>query len=224
MTRATLLLAALMMLTAPVAKADSVTDRLLPIQKQWAIIKYETPDEDKRAAATHELRAKAAQLAADEPTRAEPKIWYAITLATEAHFDRGVSSLSKVKQAKSLLEEAIKIDGTVLDGAAYAYLGALYDYVPNWPLSYGDWEEAKAMLTKALEVSPDNIDANYFYGKHLASRKKYEDALLTLKKGLGAPPRAGRKLEDEGRRKELRTLIAQTELKVNRTPGSDVNR
>lgn len=224
MTRATLLLAALMMLTAPVAKADSVTDRLLPIQKEWAIIKYETPDKDKQITAIRGLQAKAAALEAAAPARAEPKIWHAITLATEASFERGLSSLPLVKKSKNLLEEAIKIDGTALNGLGYTYLGSLYDQVPGWPISFGDWEDASAMFKKALEISPDDIDANYFYGQHLASRKNYDGAVLTFKKALGAPLRPNRQLADEGRRAELRVLIAENEIKSKRPPGSDVNK
>lgn len=224
MTRLLCLLAALTLLIAAPAHADSVTDRLMPIQKQWAVIKYQTPDKDKRVADIRALVADAAKLAEAAPARAEPKIWHAIALATEASFNRGLSSLPLVKQAKAELEAAIKIDGTALDGLAYTYLGSLYDQVPGWPIGFGDKDKANAMFKKALEINPDSIDANYFYGQHLLGRGKNDEAAAVLKKGLAAADRPGRKAADEGRRAELRELIAQAELKAQKAPSSSLNK
>lgn len=225
MTRLLCLLAALTTLLAVTpARADSVTDRLAPIQKQWAVIKYETPDKGKQVEGIRKLVAQAAELEQAAPARAEPKIWHAITLATEASFNRGLSSLPLVKQAKAQLEAAIKIDGNALDGLAYTYLGSLYDQVPGWPIAFGDSDKANAMFKKALEISPKNIDANYFYGQYLLGKGKDDAALAVLKTGLAAPDRAGRKLADEGRRAELRDLIAQAELKAAKAPVNTLNK
>lgn len=224
MTRLLCLLAALTMLSIAPAHADSVTDRLAPIQKQWAVIKYETPDQDKRVAAIRALVADAAKLADAAPARAEPKIWHAITLATEASFNRGLASLPLVKKAKSELEAAIAIDGSALDGLAYTYLGSLYDQVPGWPIGFGDADKANAMFKKALEINPKNIDANYFYGQYLLGRGKNDAALEALKTGLAAAERPGRKLADEGRKAELRDLIAKAEIKAKQAPSSSLNK
>lgn len=200
------------------ARADSVTDRLAPIQKQWAVIKYDMPDKDKRLTAIRTLVIDAAKLAEAAPARPEPKIWHAITLATEASFNRGISSLPLVKQAKSQLEAAIAIDGTALGGLAYTYLGSLYDQVPGWPIGFGDKDKAGAMFKKALEIDPASIDANYFYGQYLLNRSKNDEALTVLKTALAAPDRPGRRKADEGRRNELRDLIAQAEMKAGKMP------
>lgn len=224
MTRLLCLLAALTLLIASPARADSVNDRLVPIQKQWAIIKYETPDKDKRLSAIRALVADAAKLAEAAPARAEPRIWHAIALATEASFNRGLSSLPLVKQAKAELETAIKIDANALNGLAYTYLGSLYDQVPGWPIGFGDADKADAMFKKALEIKPDSIDANYFYGQYLLGKGKNEQALTVLKTGLAAPDRPGRKLADEGRRQELRELIAKAEMKSQKAPVSSLNK
>ena len=224
MTRLLCLLAALTLLIASPARADSVTDRLAPIQKQWAVIKYQTPDKEKRVAAIRALVAEAAKLSEDVPARAEPKIWHAIALATEASFNRGLASLPLVKQAKAELEAAIKIDGNALDGLAYTYLGSLYDQVPGWPIGFGDSGKANGMLKKALEISPKSIDANYFFGQFLLGKGANEAALSVLKTGLAAPDRPGRKVADEGRRAELRELIAQAELKAGKAPSNTLNK
>lgn len=224
MTRLLCLIAALMLLPLSSAHADSVTDKLLPIQKQWAVIKYQTPDADKRDAAIAALVAEAAKLRDAEPKRAEPKIWHAITLATQASFHRGLSSLPLVKEAKKDLEAAIQIDDHALGGLAYTYLGSLYDQVPGWPIGFGDSDKAKAMFTKALEINPTDIDANYFYGQYLMGQDKNDQALDVLKGALAAPERPGRKLADAGRRDELRDLIARAELQAKRRPASTLNK
>lgn len=216
MTRLLCLFVALLFITAP-AHADSVTDRLAPLQKQWAVIKYETPDKDK-IPAVRALVADAAKLAEAAPARAEPKTWHAIALATEANFNRGLSSLPLVKQAKTLLEDAIKIDSRAQGGLAYTYLGSLYDQVPGWPIGFGDADKAKAMFQKALDVNKNDIDANYFYGQYLLGHDKNDEALTALKTALAAPDRPGRALADKGRRQEIRALIAQAELKAKKAP------
>lgn len=209
--------------TAPAAHADAVTDKIAELQKQWEQVKYATAPKDAQVAAAAKLSAEAAKAAAEWPDRAEPKIWYAISLATEASFNRSLASLPKVKQAKALLEQAIAIDGTALDGAAYTYLGSLYAQVPGWPIAFGDSEKAQQAFQKALKISPDDIDANYFLGEYLLRRKKPEAAMTVLQKALGAPDRPGRMLADKGRRDEIRTLIAEAGMKTAETPHARVN-
>jgi hypothetical protein len=64
------------------------------------------------------------------------------------------------------------------------------------------------MLEKALALNPDGIDSNYFYGDFLARQGDREGARRALDKALKAPPRPGRALADEGRRKEIEALLA----------------
>ena len=70
-----------------------------------------------------------------------------------------------MKDAKQHFEQAIQIDSQGSNGAAYTSLGSLYYQVPSWPIAYGDNDKAKNMLLKGLEINPDGIDANYFYGE-----------------------------------------------------------
>jgi tetratricopeptide (TPR) repeat protein len=206
---ASLLLAAL--LTAPVAaRADAaLDDKIASLQKSWAVVKYETRGAEAQTKAIRPLTAQAAALAAAHPREAAPKIVHGIMLATDASFNRGLSSLPKVKQAKALFEEAISIDPKALDAAGYTYLGSLYDQVPGWPVGFGDKDKAADMFAKALKIAPNNIDANYFYGQHLMERGERDSAKAAFEKALRAPDRPGRKLADEGRRAEIRALMAE---------------
>jgi hypothetical protein len=63
------------------------------------------------------------------------------------------------------------------------------------------------MLLKGLEINPDGIDANYFYGEFLFKTGEINKATEFLKKGLLAEPREGREIADEGRKKEINELL-----------------
>jgi len=95
----------------------------------------------------------------------------------------------------------------VLGGSAYTSLGSLYYQVPGWPIGFGDDKKAQEYLKKALAVNPDGIDANYFYGDYLFRKGEYAEAARWLNKAMQAPPRPGRKVADEGRRREIDELL-----------------
>jgi hypothetical protein len=69
------------------------------------------------------------------------------------------------------------------------------------------------MLAKGLEINPDGIDANYFYGEFLFKRGELNKAAEFLKKGMLAAPREGREVADEGRKKEINDLLKKIEVK-----------
>lgn len=188
---------------------DSVMESVAGLQTKWAEIKYGSADKDTQIARMSALGDEAGQLVAAHPERPEPKIWQAIILSSEAGLIKGLSALPKVKQAKSLLEEAAKIDFKSLQGSAYTSLGSLYYQVPGWPIAFGDNDKAKEYLQAALQINPDGIDPNYFYGDFLIHQKKYADAIPVLEKALAAHDRPGRTLADEGRRQEIRAALVK---------------
>ena len=57
---------------------------------------------------------------------------------------------------------------------------------------------------------PNAIDPNYFYGELLFDEGEYARALEHLERALRAPPRPGREVADEGRRREVEALLAKT--------------
>ena len=197
----------ILMIFSSFAVADMQSD-LQDIQQQWAVAKYQTPEE-RQEQVFEDLTAKAAHLVKSYPHAAEPKIWLAIVLSTDAGVNGGFGALGKVKKAKAYLEEAEKIDPTAMEGSVYTSLGSLYYQVPGWPIGFGDNEKAEKYLLKALEINPQGIDSNFFYADYLLEEDKPELALKYLNKAKAAPPRNNRPIADKGRHKEIDLDIAK---------------
>lgn len=196
--------------TAPSLEAiqpDPVLEQVSGLQTRWAEIKYHGTNNDTQISQMAALSVDAAALSAANPDRAEPKIWQAIILSSEAGLIKGISALPKVKAAKAILETVAQINPQAMQGSAYTSLGSLYYQVPGWPIGFGDNKKAEKYLLAALEINPDGIDPNYFYGDFLIHEKRYSDAIPVLEKALLAPDRPGRALADEGRRQEIRTAL-----------------
>src|SRR5690606_30096731 len=119
----------------------------------------------------------------------------------------GLGALSSVKSAKKSLEQALEIDPKALSGSAYTSLGSLYYQVPGWPIGFGDNKKALEYLKKGLEINPDGIDSNYFYGDYLFREGDLDGAERALRKALQAAPRKGREDADAGRRGEINQLL-----------------
>ncbi|HET8748876.1 MAG TPA: TRAP transporter TatT component family protein [Ramlibacter sp.] len=206
-TRRIVLLAALAGACLGVAAAP-VDEAVTELQHEWEVIRYQAPaaERQKRFEA---LAARARQVSESLPGRAEPLVWEGIIVSSLAGEKGGLGALSLVKQAKALYEQAIRIDGRVLDGSAYNSLGVLYYKVPGWPVGFGDKAKAGELLQKALEIQPQGIDANFFYAEYLVEAKRAGEAVPYLERALQAPPRPGRQLADQGRREEARALLAK---------------
>lgn len=211
-TIATLLLMTITAVSLPaLSQASGMDDSLLDIQHEWERINYQVQGKDAKLQAIHELEKRAAQLTAANPDKAEPMIWEGIVLSTDAGIVRNMSALGKVKKAKSLLEKAIQINPTALDGSAQASLGVLYYQVPGWPISFGDDKKAEKYLQDALKINPNGIDPNYFYGDFLVKVKRYDEAVTYLNKALQAPARPNRQVADSGRRAEIKAALVKAQ-------------
>jgi len=194
-------------LLAPLSALAAMDEEVHALQAEWAQIKYQRPAAEQEKA--FEALAQAADgVRAKYAGRAEPQIWYGIIAASYAGARGGLGALSVVKRAKKALEQALEIDAKALDGSAYTSLGSLYYQVPGWPLGFGDDDKARELLQRALALNPDGIDPNYFLGDFLYRRGEYEGARRALEKALKARPRPDRQLADEGRRKEIESLLA----------------
>lgn len=177
------------------------------VQDQWADAMYKTP-KAQRAAALETLAKRAAAARDAHPKHAGALIWDGIVLSSLAGEKGGMGALGLVKQARKEFEQAIALDANALSGSAYTSLGSLYYQVPGWPIGFGDDDKARTMLKKALQIDPSGIDANYFYADFLRDQGDFKAAVAALEKALAAPPRPGRELADQGRRKEAQTLLA----------------
>lgn len=192
------------------AALDSGVDQLA---RGWAHVRYEIPSKPAQVAAYDALANKAEALARQYPNRAEPLIWQAIILSTEAGAKGGMGALPLVKSAKTLLERAERLNATAIDGSVYTTLGSLYDQVPGFPVGFGDKAKARTYLKKALAINPNGIDPNYFYGDFLVGQGQYAEAIRVLERAAAAPPRPGREVADRGRRAEVAALLAEARRK-----------
>ncbi|MEF7612628.1 tetratricopeptide repeat protein [Aquincola sp. MAHUQ-54] len=190
------------------AGAAAVDDGVMQLQREWEVIQYQSPAQA-RERQFEALAAKAHQLSETYPAASAPLIWEGIIVSSWAGAKGGLGALGLAKQARSLYERAIQIDGHALDGSAYNSLGVLYYKVPGWPLGFGDKAKAAELLQKALAINPDGIDPNYFYAEYLVETHQADQAIPYLERALQAPPRAGRQIADSGRREEARQLLAK---------------
>ena len=202
-------------LAGPACAEDAAFNaELLSIQQAWAKVNYETPAGDARTQAFEALEKRAEKFTQQNPARAEALIWEAIVESSYAGAKGGLGALSLCKEARGNLEAALKINPKALDGSAYTSLGTLYYKVPGFPLGFGDHDKAGKLLTKALELNPNGIDPNYFYGELLFEEGKYSEALKYLEKAAKAAPRPGRELADKGRHGEIAALTAKVRQKM----------
>ncbi len=192
---------------APVASvlADEVSDAMDGLEQRWAEANFITPDKQKEDA-FKALIGSAEELTEKYPERAEPKIWEAIIRAGYASAMGGVSAMFKampqMKKGRELLLAAEKIDPLAMNGATYTVLGSFYYMVPGGFIGFGDKDKALEYLDKAIEVAPDDLDANYFMGDYLLVMKKYREALPYFEKVLELPEVLKRPVFSEGRKAE----------------------
>jgi len=197
-------------LISSAALAATPEEIVLPVQTQWAEIKYNTP-EKQQADLYQTLAQQSRKIVEANPGLAEPLIWEGIVVSSEAGARGGLGALSLCKDAKQRLEDALKIDDKALNGSAYTSLATLYAKVPGWPVGFGDKEKAEEFFKKSLSINPDGIDPNFFYGEYLMDRERYAEARTHLEIALKAAPRPGRELADSGRRKEIAAMLEKLE-------------
>jgi len=149
------------------ATAGPVEDEVAALQRDWEIIRYQTPASE-RLARYEALAQRSRQFSEAHPGRSEPLIWEGIIVSSLAGEKGGLGALSLARKARARYEEAIAIEPTALQGSAYNSLAVLYYKLPPWPISFGDKAKAGDLLRLALELNPTGIDPNYFQGEYLA--------------------------------------------------------
>lgn len=203
---------ALLVMTTGAANAASsalvneVMTELKEIQARWAQLYYMDEFKNNNYKELQSLAKEANKMSHKFPQSAEALTWDAIVLSTLAEKKGGIGALSLVKEAKTKLETAEKIDPTVLDGSIYGSLATLYSKVPGWPVGFGNDKKARQYFQKALASNPDGLDINYFYAEYLADNDQDAQALEYVEKALKAPALKNRPLADAGRRKQAEAL------------------
>lgn len=189
------------------AMADLDAD-ILQLQQRWAEVNYQLEGKT-RITAFESLVGAAEEVTEKYPDAAAAWIWSGIIKSTYAGAKGGLGALKIAKQSKADLEKALELDAEALQGSAYTSLGTLYFSVPGWPVGFGDDEKAEELLQHALQVNPDGIDSNYFYGDFLMHQKRYEEARKYFVKAQAAAPRPNRQVADAGRQKEIEQALQE---------------
>jgi len=193
-------------------------DTALQLAQRWDVIKYQTTDKDARIAAYEKLIADAKSIAQSNANDPAPKVWAAISLATlGGEVGAMGGALSKVTEAKELLEEALKEHpNKELETSIHTTLGSLYYQVPGWPIGFGDEDEAVKHLNIALKLDPTSLGANFWMGSYLwEETRKREEAGQYFIRTMAAPARPGREAADKGRKAEAAELLAKVEKKLH---------
>lgn len=196
-------------------RADFDTD-LHELQQSWAIARYQFQGREQQ----QRLRAlipTADALVNNHSSNADAYLWAAIVRGSLAESVNGLSVLSTVKEAKTLLEKSLELDPTAEAACAYAVLGTLYAKVPGWPVAFGDNKKARELLQKGLTISPDGMNINYFNAKFFAEQKEYSRALGYAERAAQARPPyvPEQSLAVKNRQREIRELIARLHAKIN---------
>ena len=189
------------------AMSAEFDDQLLEIQHEWATANYQTKGDAKKKA-LEELTQKTAAFVSANAGSAEALIWDGIANSTYAGARGGAGALKYAKKARKNFQAAIAINPNALNGSAHTSLGTLYYKVPGFPIGFGSNKKAEQHLKKALELNPNGIDSNYFYGDFLIDRKRYDEAIVVLNKAKAAEDRPNRPLADKGRRGEINKAIS----------------
>jgi tetratricopeptide (TPR) repeat protein len=192
-----------------IADPAAMGDALNQIARQWAHITYQVTDQDAQEHQMKQLAATAAKLVAQYPDRAAPLVWEGVIVSSEAQYANMFSALGFAKEARAIFEKAGRLDFRALHGAIPTSLGVLYYKVPGFPIGFGDNEKARQYLEQGLQIDPDGLDANYFYGEFLFDRGDYRKAAAALTQALHAPPDPARPVWYAGRRAQVRSLLAK---------------
>lgn len=165
-------------------QCQNLVTALEKIESNWAEVYYSSSI-SKIEEYTHLLE-QCKKLANQHPNRAEVFFWKAVIKATRAEHQDGLTALAEIKESRDLLLKAIAIDPKSMNGSALVTLGTLYYMAPSWPIAFGDHKKAEEYLKKGLNINPEGIDSNFYYGEFLARQNKEKIAVSYFKKAIKA--------------------------------------
>jgi tetratricopeptide (TPR) repeat protein len=189
------------------AQPTSFEETFQGLEDEWGEIFYHLQP-DQQADKFKSLLPRVQELKLRNPQRAEPLILEAVVLCTLAASDWGISSLTRLSQARDLLVESIDLNPKAMDASAFITLGNLYFRLPGWPISYGDNQIARQYLEAAHKMFPDNLDSNYFLGDFWLREGNFDTALPYFEKADRAPIRYNQRLSDSKIKQELQSALS----------------
>jgi len=201
----------LILFAGPLA-ASELNNSLVSLENEWAATYYQASEAQQRQAYPQLLN-KAADLVKRYPQAAEAKIWLATIMVSNAPLESSLTVLTTLDNAKALLEESIKQNPSALNGAAYLTLGTLYYRVPGWPVSFGDVAVAEQMLKTSLQINPQGVDANYFYGDYLLRQERVGEAEVYFRKAVQVSARKQQLVNDQHLQQDATAVLANIHQK-----------
>ena len=214
---AVLAAAFLAIVPARAADDDAMSTALRGIEDRWAEIRFEMKaGKAQKIAAIEALIGQAAVAVETYPGRAEPIIWYAMTILQEADIRHDTVAIGMAKDARRLLEHAETIDAKAIDGMTQTMLGMLYFEMPGWPIGFGDKKRAEEYLLQALAIDQANTDNNYFYGDFLLRTGRATKGLPYLERAAQMPIRPDHERADKGRLAEVQESLTAARLEASR--------
>ena len=96
------------------------------------------------------------ELAINFPNDPKVLLWNGVVLTGYAKCLGGLAGIHFLTQAKLSLERAMTL--APQDGAAYLYLGLLYDSAPEAPYGFGDESMAKMLLEQGLALTLNSTE------------------------------------------------------------------
>jgi len=194
--------------------AENLQDSLNNIESEWAKTYYGASAQQSES--YQHLLDQTMRLVQQYPNNAGPLYWQAVVKASYADHQDAVAALDAINDARALLNKAIAIDPKTMNGSAYVVLGTLYYMVPEWPIAFGDEEEANKLLQAALKINPNGIDTNYFYGDFLLSNNNIKEAEVYFEKAVIAPIRDEQMYADSQLKEQAKIALKSIkERKVN---------
>lgn len=129
------------------------TERIEAVQTAW-VHALRSDCGRQRDALLCRLAETTQELADQYPKDPKVLLWKGVALTGYAKSLGGICSLQFQALAKTALERAIAL--TPHDGAAYLYLGLLYDQAPPAPYGFGDEKTARELLEQGLTLTLNN--------------------------------------------------------------------
>ena len=215
----TAILAFILLLPMTIAQANTPVTEIHQLARQWAKANYTLHGEAKKHA-FEQLNQQVEARKQRYPQSAEIWIWSGIIKSTYAKVKGGLGALGYAKQAKADLEHAMKLDDSALSGSAYTCLATLYYKVPGWPLGFGDDDKARALFHKALAIDPNDMNANYFYGRFLIDQNQLDLAITYLLKARAQIPEDSTDIADQGRLREIAKALKKIDRKRQQQTAS----
>src|SRR6185369_8236835 len=95
-------------------------------------------------------------------------------------FYSDTSPADVLPRARAALARALQLDDALAEAhASNAYIRAYYEW---------DWRAAEQEFRRALELQPNYADAYFSYGRFLASRRRFDEAIAQVERAVELDP------------------------------------